>query len=594
MYKRLKQYETKFNLSFFISSILSGIATWITIIFIKNPLLIEGELLIFTTLLTILLVNLGIDLIHKGHDNSWIFITNPNQIKVSTITKCEHKPSLLSNKLLSKFFKKRWAHFMIILPSFVVFYIVMVSGLIGDQSLNDAGLNLVNLAPDISWLLWFPLLWLLTWIANGRTWCQTCPFSGQAEWLQRMHPWKKTSKKLSKRLRWPLKYSTILYSAIGFSILTWVEEFYNIGGPGLPLLTSVVLIYIALLEVTIALLFQERTFCRTICPLSAPLAVTTMISPLGTFRVKDQEKCKNCTTKDCMRGNEKFHGCPWFASPGSKENAGFCGMASDCYKACPHDNIDVPIKRFPWLDDLFVNRKRFDVALSVLILLGVVFFQFFNALPLYAFLDNWLSQVTGWIGIANALGEGLNKYGWSTNGYPMPLDYAMLNLVPIIVVLLSSRGNKWKFTSISYSLIPLFAATILSRNIPKFVGGSLLILNEIFSPTGVHSTLRETLWGSILYKLGSNPCSATAEWWALIIMEAINIFGIYLSIKAARKLSEYDEVPLNNYLIPIITLGTSFVLITYWMSSPMNPAMPFYNKYLGNLLYNPLQAQPPF
>ncbi|BDC17660.1 hypothetical protein HS5_05500 [Acidianus sp. HS-5] len=550
----------------------------------------------FTTLLTVVIINLAINLIHKGHDNSWIFVTNPNQKKVNLLNRCEHKPSLFSNSFIAKFFKKRWAHFAIILPSFIVFYIVMIAGIIGEQNLNSSELNLVNFAPDISWLLWFPLLWLLTWIANGRTWCQTCPFSGQAEWLQRLHPWKKTGRKLGKRLRWPLKYSTILYSAIGFSVLTWVEEFYNIGGPGLPMLTSVVLIYIALLEVIIAILFQERTFCRTICPLSAPLAVTTMISPLGTFRIKDQEKCKSCTTKDCMRGNDKFHGCPWFASPGSRENVGFCGMASDCYKACPHDNIDVPIKRFPWIDDLFANRKRFDFALSVLILLGVVFFQFFNALPVYTILDQWLSQVTGWGNIANALGEGLGKYGWTTYGYPMPLDYAFLNAIPIIIVSLFSFGKdfKWRFTSISYSLIPIFAATILARNIPKFVGGSLLILNEVFSPTGIHTPLAETLWGSMLYKLGSNPCGATAEWWALLIMEAINIFGIYLSVRAAKKLSEYDGIPMRNYLLPIIILGVSFVLITYWMSSPMNPAMPFYNKYLGNLLYNPLQAEPPF
>lgn len=595
---KLKNYERKFTFFIGILFVIFSVFTFVSIL-IKNILLIEAGILVSTTLGTIFFVNLLIDFYHKDNTNRWIYVNYKIQSSERTNSICEHKPSMLKG-FIGKLFKKQWIHTLIILPSFIVFYIVMIVGFIGNQNLNSAGLNLTNFAPDISWLFWFPLLWLLTWIANGRVWCQTCPFSGQAEWVQRGHLWRKTGRKLGLGLRWPIKYSTIIYSAIGFSVLTWVEEFYGIGMPGIPELTSVVLIYIGLFELIIALIFQERTFCRTICPLSAPLAINTMISPLGTFRAKNKDVCKACTTKDCMRGNERNFGCPWFASPGSTETSPFCGLASDCYKACPYDNIDWNVKRFPWLNDLINNnRKRIDVALSVLILTGVVFFQFFNALPLYTIIDKWLSYVTGWSTIAKLLTPGLSIYGFSTYGYPMPLDYLALNSLPIFIVYIASKisekrvgiPSKSIFTSISYSMVPIFAASILARNLPKFLGGALIVLDEIpfFSNESYQG-----FWYNVLIHLGSNPANGIAEWWVMPIMEGVLVFGIWLSYKASKELSKKDGIPLSYYLICNFILGLLFILITYWICSPNSPSYPYYNKYLGNVIYNPLEAQPPF
>lgn len=594
--RSIRSYEVKFNLGFAIATLLSGLFTWASVE-LRQVLLIETGILLFTTFLTVVTVNLIIDKFSRPGTNTWLYVSSPSKVAGQI---CEHRPSMLKDEkgkptLLSRFLKKGWSHFLIILPSLIVFYIVMAVGLVGYQGLDSASLSLVNFAPDISWLFWFPLLWILTWLANGRAWCMTCPFSGQAEWVHRMHPWKKLSKKLGKNIRWPVRYSTILYSAVGFVVLTWMEEFYGIGGPGVPALTSVVLIYIAALELGISLLFQERTFCRTICPLSAPLAVNTMISPLGTFESVSHEKCSSCTTKDCMKGNNGSHGCPWFASPGSRETSPFCGLAGDCYRSCPHDNIDWRVRRFPWIDGLYVLRKRVDVAASVLLLLGVVIFQFVNALPMYSYLDGILNGVTGWSTVAGMLTPGLSNFGYSTNGYPNPLDYTLISLAPLLVTYGLTKGSKLGFVSVSYSLVPLFAAGILARNIPKFFGGAPLILNEILNPFGSPSVnLHSTFWGSVLYYLGGDPSSATAEWWVMPIMEGILAFGTYLSVRASLGLSRQDDVPLKYYLFPVLLFSILLMGVTWFMCSPNDPSQPFYIQGLGNLLYSPLQAQPPF
>ncbi|WP_235185621.1 4Fe-4S binding protein [Candidatus Acidianus copahuensis] len=203
--KRIKNYERNFNFFAAIATVITGIFTWISIQ-LREVLLIESGILLFTTALTVLSVNLIIDSKVKSHSNSWIFVSPPTKVRSKVDELCEHRPSLLEGnnpvtRFVSWLFKKSWAHFAIIFPSFVIFYIVMITGLLGYQYLGSSGISLVNFASDISWLFWFPLLWLLTWIANGRAWCQTCPFSGQAEWIHRLHPWKKRNKKLGTKLK---------------------------------------------------------------------------------------------------------------------------------------------------------------------------------------------------------------------------------------------------------------------------------------------------------------------------------------------------------------------------------------------------------
>ncbi|WP_256202201.1 hypothetical protein [Sulfuracidifex metallicus] len=115
-----------------IFTIASGIFTWLAGI-LKDVLMIEAGILVFTTSLTVLGVNLILDLTVKSDTNSWIFVSY-KRTQVQADMECEHRPSMFSGRsgsLLSKFFKKSWAHFAIIFPSFLVFYVVMVVGLVG-------------------------------------------------------------------------------------------------------------------------------------------------------------------------------------------------------------------------------------------------------------------------------------------------------------------------------------------------------------------------------------------------------------------------------------------------------------------------------
>lgn len=95
------------------------------------------------------------------------------------------------------------------------------------------------------------------------------------------------------------------------SLLTWIEEFFNIAGPGNSAATSFMVIGIIVTALSFFLVFERRTFCRYVCPLTSLIGTVGAMGSVAGFRTRDRELCLNCTTKECMRGGENGFGCPW-------------------------------------------------------------------------------------------------------------------------------------------------------------------------------------------------------------------------------------------------------------------------------------------
>ncbi|MHB8262953.1 MAG: 4Fe-4S binding protein [Acidimicrobiales bacterium] len=305
-------------------------------------------------------------------------------------------------KLLARAMQSRKFQFFLILPNQVIFWAVIVLGLV-----------FANLAPTrsfgaaITWYVWFCLVFVMM-VVVGRAWCSMCPFGGFGEWIQRKAFFKRTQKALGLGWKMPEKWAGygLLTSVFTFIVLTWIEEFFNIAGPGPAYDTSFMVIGIVGSALIIFLLFERRTFCRYICPLSSLIGTVGAMGSVAGFRTRDREKCISCPTKDCMRGNEKGFGCPWYTWPGSADSNLLCGLCSECYKACPYGNIGLFVQK-PLTSIVAPSRRRVDIALGVSLLLGLVVFQQVNALNIYASVD---SRLTAWTGIP----------------YPNPIDYVVL------------------------------------------------------------------------------------------------------------------------------------------------------------------------
>jgi NosR/NirI family nitrous oxide reductase transcriptional regulator len=342
--------------------------------------------------------------------------------------------------------KRRSFQFSIILPSQILFWIVVFVGIFGIVEPTQ------NFASTVTWYIWFALIFPLT-LALGRIWCVTCPFGGFGEWIQRKTLWARKQKSLGLGWKMPKGVAEygLLFSAILFIGMTWMEEFLNIAGPGAPILTSFMILGIISFSVLTFVLFERRTFCRYLCPLSSLIGTAGSTGMIAGFRPKDREKCLNCQTKECMRGGENGYGCPWYVYPASSDTNSYCGLCSECYKACPYENIGVYAQK-P-LTSVVAPKKRIGIAWAAAALFGLVIFQQWNALGAYSVVDDWLNNVLHF------------------PSYPNPVDYivsiaAVAGIFAGLAFLLS-RILSHK-TAIARSFKGWFAPIMRRRRSPPF------------------------------------------------------------------------------------------------------------------------------
>lgn len=443
---------------------------------------------------------------------------------------------------LDKIFRSRKFQFSLIVPSQILFWLVVFVGFFGTAEATS------NFGTTITWYIWFAIIFPLTLLA-GRAWCVTCPFGGFGEWIQRKTFWKRTHQALG--LGWKLPSSLagygLIFSAFLFIGMTWMEEFLNIAGPGAPYLTSFMILGIIGSSVLVSVLFERRTFCRYFCPLSSLIGTAGCTGVVAGFRPRDRKVCLNCATKECMRGGKEGFGCPWYTYPATADTNTYCGLCSECYKACPKGNVGVYVQK-P-LTSVTEPRKRPELAWVVALLFGLVIFQQWNALDAYGKLDDWLN--------------GLMHFP----NYPNPIDYvlsigAVVGILAGITLLISkfaaiktpvaSKFSSW-FAPFMYGLIPLMGADYLARVMPKFFN------NAARFPAAVLGIFGKTATFADAHILSHN--------WVLnaqyITMGLGTLAAMYTTSKIAGKdLKVLSRYPVLTRVLPVMIVSAIGVGLT--------------------------------
>ncbi len=450
-----------------------------------------------------------------GHPNPTTHLVDPVAVAIRTRTPedpaaigrfaaTDPAPGLDIARLprVARVLRDRRFQFLLILPNQIVFWLVIGIGVLGTAVPG------LNFATAITWYLWFALVFVMM-VVVGRAWCAMCPFGGFGEWVQRHAFWRRKGTSIGLGLKMPegvAQYGFLL-SVASFLLLTWIEEFFNIAGPGNPMSTSFMVLGIVGTALLFFLLFERRTFCRYVCPLSALIGSVGAMGSVAGFRTRDRETCLACTTKDCMRGDADGYGCPWYTWPGSSDSNAACGLCSECYKACPSDNVGLFLQK-PLTSVVAPTRRRADVAWSVALLFGLVVYQQFNALAPFANLDSWLNAHTHF------------------PQYPNPIDY--LGIIVAVALVMAGVGQVFTrafahadrvptsggrtfvdrvspfrtyFLPLMYGIIPVVGADYFARQLPKFFQHVTRVPVSVGHLFGVGST------SSALYKasvIGSN------------------------------------------------------------------------------------------
>ncbi|MGC8465062.1 MAG: 4Fe-4S binding protein [Acidimicrobiales bacterium] len=497
---------------------------------------------------------------------------------------------------VARVLRSRKFQFAMILPNQIIFWLVIVLGLLGTVVPG------LNFGTAITWYIWFCLVFVMM-VVVGRAWCVMCPFGGFAEWIQRRAFWRRSQRRLGlgRKLPEPIARYGFLISVGSFIVLTWIEEYFNIAGPGNPWATSFMVLGIVASALLFFLVFERRTFCRYFCPLTALIGTVGAMGSVAGYRTKDRELCLSCATKDCMRGGVNGYGCPWYTWPGSADSNLACGLCSECYKGCPEGNIGLFLQK-PMTSVVAPTRRRADVAWAVALLWGLVVFQQVNATTLYATIDGWLNKVTGLaypnpidylgtIGLVALATAGLVKLAQRyllredvaasttvyqasdlepsvTAGAQTSSSFSRASVVSSIPVyasvastnLLNLKGStatsesfitktssfRLVFLPLMYGLIPVVGADYFARQLPKFFKHASRIIPDVgnlFGAGGVHSTLYNM-------RLLSNPG-------IVAVQVVVIVLGMLASIWATWKIADRELLPISQRpaVIRIVTLA---------------------------------------
>ncbi|MFQ6113972.1 MAG: 4Fe-4S binding protein, partial [bacterium] len=448
-------------------------------------------------------------------------------------------------------FKSRWCPLVFILFNLFIFTIILLAGFVGGFSAGN-----YNFGVMIVWILWWVLLMTIFVPVIGRFWCMVCPFPLIGDWLQRgklLSVGRQKSWGLNKK--WPKKFRNLWSLTILFFVATFFSGFFTVR----PFATFVLLAVIILAAIVISLIYEKRTFCLYLCPVSGFQGLYANFSACEV-RVKDPEICKTHSPKTCYVGNEQGYGCPWLELPYDLNRNTYCGMCLECFKTCPYDNMAFNIR--PFGVDFIAERKRkddlymrndLDEAFKSLTMLGILFSFFLTMQGPYGWIKDMVRATT-------------------LNGYAVFLSvYALFNflLVPGLFLLVSylskkASGNKEVslrkvFVNFSYSLVPIGLALWAAFSLGVLLPNGSYILHVLSDPFA---------WGWNLFGTAKFPWTPFLTG-ALPYFQMLLIFiGLLFSLEYGYKLSRKtysSEKEAKRGWIPMIIFLIGLSIFFLWL-----------------------------
>ncbi len=128
----------------------------------------------------------------------------------------------------------------------------------------------LNFATVLTWRVWWALLPLSLFLF-GKLWCAICPLAVLSDLTQTL----RVSPITRRAPRWLRANGAWVMTAF-FVALSWAHAIFDIHGT--PWLTGVVFIGLAVGAILLALRYEQRAFCRFVCPVGLMGGVYALIA----------------------------------------------------------------------------------------------------------------------------------------------------------------------------------------------------------------------------------------------------------------------------------------------------------------------------
>jgi len=436
--------------------------------------------------------------------------------------------------------RQPWFPLVVQLPVVLLFALVVAAGLFGNPAPDR------NIAPILTWTIWWALLVLLVLFA-GKLWCTVCPWMALADWLGRLVP------RLERP--WPRALRNIWPATLLFVLLTWLELGYGVTQK--PWLTAVLGLLMFVLAAATVVVFERKAFCRYACLVGRVSGLYATFAG-SELRAADEDTCRRCTTKDCYWGNERGAACPTHEFLGTMRENTYCTLCLQCVKSCPEDNVAWNLR--PFGSDLLESvRPRKDEAYLAVTMLSMSAFHGLTMTPTWDRLVQAIDRATG--------------LGWLV---AFSVGMAAMLLLPLAVyygicVLMTwgARDRRYDaatlFVRFSYSLLPIALFYHLAHNLQHILFEGTKLLRVSSDPFG---------WGWNVFGTAHMPVGAVLPvevGWAIQVALILvgHLYAIVIAHRTAHALYP-DPRAATATQIPMLAAMLLFSFQSLWLlSQPM-------------------------
>jgi len=443
------------------------------------------------------------------------FLSNTERLK---------RINFLNYAPLNALLKSRWYPLVFVLPTMIVFGIILVALLFGSAETSR------NFGSVMVWVFLWPLLPIL-FLLFGRFWCSVCPMSRVSDDVQRRVG---MNKKVPKLLR---EYGVWMVIA-AFLVITWSDVVYGLVES--PAKTGYLLLFVFAGVVSMGAVFENRAWCRYLCFLGGLSSNYSMSSALELRA--DSGICKTCRTPMCYKGDGKTEGCSMFEYPRTMDSNRFCNFCSNCIKTCPHGAIRIT-PRPPTSELWSIRKPRFEDSFLATALVGIVVSQTVIMLEVWQPFMAWFENTTGITSFTVA---------WT-------VIFSGAMLIPLGLMLVSSYVSSRSsgetllsnFNRFGYALIPLGLGIHLAHNAKHLLGEGLSVVYASASLVGLDYTGELSLLNMPTTQL---------------IQYILSILGVLGAAYAAHRIS-LNKPNSRAAVLPYIALILIFGAIALWMYS---------------------------
>jgi len=357
-----------------------------------------------------------------------------------------------------------------------------------------------NLATTLSWVHFRGAL-VLVLLVGGNFFCFACPFILVRDFARRVfHPVRNFPRYL--RNKW--------LSALLLVGGLFAYELFDLWSS--PWWTALIISFYFLVALVVDGFFKHASFCKFVCPIGQFNFLASTISPLEV-KVRDQDVCTECRTKDCIRGRRVPHsspdplssrvvaavsseaadpvlplvviqrGCELALFQPRKTGNLDCTFCLDCVQACPHDNVGI-LARVPaselTTDPLrsgigYLSRRKDLAAISLLFVFGALLNAFGMVSPVYA-VETWLAKTLNVSHEAPVLSVLF--------AIALVVEPIVLLTVPVLLTRFAVGGVRSPIAVLvrySYALVPLGFGIWLAHYSFHFFTGLLTIIPVVQS-----------------------------------------------------------------------------------------------------------------